>query len=378
MRTERTESGIYFRRGESGSAAYSPYTGSCFAIDPRCDSVVKEWLESCDGEVPYEIKAALGEGWAPTSRRKGRSNGHILPDDNWGFMNSFDGPLVINWLLTGRCSYECPYCYAQDLMNGHCKEPKASDVERIAKNILSFDPLAVVLTGGDPLLSPHLQYAIELLHRRAGVIVDTSGCQLSDEHIESFRNHRVFVRISLDSELSKDSCLLRPMKHGRGEDTGDIALQAISECLSCKVDLGVQTVVTGKNYCDFESLRDKLQRLGVCNWRIMRLADTKETHAVFQKLKLSIVQDRRFIKIIYPKLKSPSDVCKEGVMSVQLVENDVANAVILVSPDGVFYTESAGGSGKPIIDPSNKTKPRKSTLVTTVDMHAHARRYLHE
>lgn len=378
MKTERTKSGIYFRRGNSESTAYSPYTGSFFAIDPQYNSILRKWLDGGHAEVPREIKTALGVGWTPRSKYNSCPNCHILPDENWGFMNSLDSPLVINWFLTGNCAYECPYCYAQDLMNGRCKEPEANDVKRIAKKILSFDPLAVVLTGGDPLLSPHLQYATELLHERTGVIVDTSGFQMNDKHIESFRNHRVFVRISLDSELVKTSGRLRPMKHDHNEDTGDVAIQAISKCLSSGVNLGVQTVVTSKNFGDFLSLENKLQKIGVCNWRLMLLAHTANKSEVERKLHLSKDHNKRFRKNIYPKLKSLSDECKDAAMSVQLTENNVPNAVILVSPDGIFYTESTAGNGKRVIDLSNKTKPSESALVTTVDMHAHARRYLHE
>ena len=210
------------------------------------------------------------------------------------------------------------------------------------------------------------------------MIVDTSGFGINDKQIESFRDHRVFVRISLDSELGKKSSELRPMKDRRDTDTGDIALQSIQKCMSHDVNLGVQTVITAVNYGDLESLGIKLHKLGVCYWRIMLLAHTAETDKVFQKLRFTDTNDTRFRKNIYPKLKGLFDSSKDAAVLVQLAENDVPNAVILVSPDGVFYTESATGNGKRVIDPSNRTKPTEAAMRTNVDMYAHARRYLCE
>ncbi len=377
MKTELTRSGIYIRSGKSGSAVYSPYTGSFFVVDPRYDSDVKSWLNCNHVDIPSSIRTSLGIGWASSLDDNSCPTCRILPNEDWGFMNSFDRPLLINWLLTGNCGYDCPYCYAQDLMNGKCREPRAIDVERIAEKILAFDPLAVVLTGGDPLLSPHLRYAIDLLHRKAGVIVDTSGFRITDEHIESFFRNRVFLRISLDAETVTTNVKLRPMKQNSTIDTGGIAIQALSKCLSRDVNLGIQTVLTRENFGDLESLGLKLLKLGVRNWRLMRVAHTAETDSVLRQLQLTVKNDSRFQRNVFPKLLSLTDTDTGRALSVQLSENDVPNAVILVSPDGVFYTEAPAGRGKQEIDPSNKTKPRISALVTNVDMHAHARRYLY-
>lgn len=57
-------------------------------------------------------------------------------------------PILINWLITGRCPLTCRYCYVEDLMRDEALEPKSVDIERIVESILSLNPLVVVVKGG--------------------------------------------------------------------------------------------------------------------------------------------------------------------------------------------------------------------------------------
>ena len=65
---------------------------------------------------------------------------------------------------------------------------------------------------------------------------------------------------------------------------------------------------------------------------------------------------------------------------MQVVHNKTPNAIILVSPDGTFLTESnvgrEEGGGKVVIDPENPKKPRIKSIFEKIGMHAHAERYL--
>jgi hypothetical protein len=63
-------------------------------------------------------------------------------------------------------------------------------------------------------------------------------------------------------------------------------------------------------------------------------------------------------------------------MVVQIAPNETPNAVILVGPDGTFYTESNTMVAKVILDDESPKRPRLEAILNKVDMAAHARRYL--
>ena len=63
-------------------------------------------------------------------------------------------------------------------------------------------------------------------------------------------------------------------------------------------------------------------------------------------------------------------------MVVQIAPNETPNAVILVGPDGTFYTESTTTVAKVILDHENPKRPRLDAIMSKVNMQKHADRYL--
>ena len=68
-----------------------------------------------------------------------------------------------------------------------------------------------------------------------------------------------------------------------------------------------------------------------------------------------------------------------GKMAVQVADNQIPNAIILVAPDGTFLTEShffTSTVGKIEIDPQSPKEPNLENIHNSVNMHAHIERYL--
>jgi MoaA/NifB/PqqE/SkfB family radical SAM enzyme len=199
-------------------------------------------------------------------------------------------PILINWLITGRCPLACKYCYAEDLMRNEALEPTSADIERIVESILSLNPLVVVVTGGDPLFSGHLAEAVQLLSGKVGIVVDTSGYTFTPKHLELFKRHHVSVRISLDSERPKVNQAQRPLHRAypklarQGIPTAVAAIKTLCQCLEAGLCVTVQTVATKKNANDLVTLGDKLYRLGVRSWRIFKVAPSSATYEGYKRL----------------------------------------------------------------------------------------------
>lgn len=385
-----TKSGIFVRNEiHLGLLTYSPFTGLFYACMEDDKDLLLKWLNNESDQSPsLEYERALGIGWYIDSSKAEYPVPNILPQDSDVWRKAVicaQVPIVINWLMTGNCLLNCEYCYAQDMMHGEYREPDKNNIENIVDAILAQNPLAVVLTGGDPLISPHLEYAIKLLHKKAGIIVDTSGLCFEKKHVELFKKYNVFVRISLDSEIPKINNSMRRLagrKVGGSIEScsATAAFDAIIKCIDNNIKVAVQSVATKRNRSDLISFGDKLFNLGVSGWRILLVAPSKNNYKNYLELRGSDIGVKRFkthiLKIIREKQKKDW----KNRMSIQIAENDVPNAIILVSPDGVFLTESNIKTekcvGKVLIDPVCTNHPRLECIMSSVNMHAHTERYL--
>lgn len=263
-------------------------------------------------------------------------------------------------------------------MRGRIQEPDAAAVKAIAKNIAAQSPLAVVLTGGDPLVSPHLATAIESLSSQAGLIIDTSAYTLTSRHLGLFRDNRVFVRVSLDCESPRIHDVQRPLARSSPKAASSLfrALRGIDMLLNANVEVGVQTVATKLNATELPGLGHKLFRMGVRHWRVLKIAPSQSAHSGFLELAGPRFASGKPYNHVFDHLVQLHQTHWSDRMSLQIATSDVPNAVVLVAPDGTFYTEGNIGTGKVLIDPSASTNPSKDAISQVIDMPAHLRRYL--
>ncbi len=368
----QTKTGLFIRQDSNlGVLIYSPYTGlffSCLEEDEITQKLLN-WLRG--GVEKFEIEKytkSVGAGWYVAKNDALYPPENVLSSSGMKLRSKkSDYPILINWLITYKCSCRCPYCYARDVMMDGL-EPDKVKAKQIANTILSYKPLAVVLTGGDPLCSPNIIPALEELHGKTGIIIDTNGVGITEKHVMLFKQYNVFVRISLDSERPKINNAIRPLKNSGCSLS--LALDCINLCLRNDVSIGIQTVVTKINMSDIEPLSYKLFRLGVTNWRIQMLAN----HSRFDeygKLKPNI---KRYHKNIVKTIGKKNKAGWDETMSIQQINNTISNAVILVSPQGEFLTEF---NGKVAIDEKNRKKPTlKAIRSGTLNLDAHTDRYL--
>lgn len=390
----KTVSGIFIRKEkEFGLIAYSPKTGLIFAVHSSQSNDVTKWLDNPSAPSPSEVyRLSLGAGWATDFQNAKFPRPHLLPDETmWPIVPSLRNPLLINWLITGRCPLSCKYCYAEDLMRKEDWEPDKSDIRRIAESILALKPLAIVLTGGDPLFSPYLEDAIHIINGRAGIIVDTSGYTFGQKHLELFKEYDVVVRISLDSERPKRNQIVRYLhsKYVKSakevKTTGQAALDAILKSLDFGLPIVVQTVATKKNASELVAFGDKLYKLGVHSWRIFEVAYSWIKSDEYERLVGPVTDEGKRIKgrkpggpypFIFKEIHKASIQNWRQSIAVQTTFNSSQNAVILVAPDGKFYTASNINGKKVIIDESHPTSPSIEAINRIVEMQSHVKRYL--
>lgn len=373
---------LKIREEKGGLFIFNNLTGLIYFVSKESSESVIQWLKEPSKHcVSEEFEESLGAGWYRDIRKSNLNNSQVLPDlDKWNSQYP-DYPLAINWFLTGSCPLDCSYCYAEDLMRKNVNNPRLTEVIRIVENILDLNPLVVVITGGDPLMSPYLKDAVKSLHDKVGLILDTSGHQLKPDMAKFLRDYNVSIRISLDSDNPEVNNIQRPLmnkKHQRKRDGIKVELQAIKTCLELDLPLTIQTVLTNRNAASIIEFGEFLVKMGIQIWRIQRLQEPSHKILKDDYRMLNLNSEDRSVDNAIRKLKSRSKSEWKERISVKITENNYSNrnSVILVSPDGKFYTESINTSGKFLIDTENPHTPSRKAILKFINHSGHLVRYL--
>lgn len=366
-----------------GMLIYSPYNSLTYAIHSDFIEATIDFLNgSIDDKLPEEIKKPLLSGRGKNDNSMLYSTNHLLPNSSyWLNYSQPDETITINWFITGKCNFKCGYCYASDLMNDYIKEPIEEEIDNIAEQILKLKPLSVVLTGGEPFVSPHISKAIKLLSKRAGIIIDTNGSIINENLLNMISEHNVVVRISLDSPRPFQNFKHR-IPFNKNEQTYNDILENIIKCLNLGIPVIIQTVVSSINKNELEEFGEILSRLGISGWRLLKVQESRLNTNVYKKLMLGrtkkIIDASKQLDYQLDKLIKIHKLRWSSKMSLQISKNsnNDKNSVILVSPNGEFWTESKIQNAKNLIDIESSKCPFEDAIFKKVSNFSHFSRYL--
>lgn len=240
-----------------------------------------------------------------------------------------------------------------------------------------MNPLAVVLSGGEPLMEKQkIIDVLEIMGGKTGIIIDTNGLLFHKELIPLFIKYNIVIRVSLDSLQNGVNSKIRPQRDKKGDISGvNTIIQNIINYRHAGIPVLVHTVVSSMNKNSLEDLSKQLPRLNVNGWRIftvVRPNDEAKKESFDKLMKVGKVRNmdeaeknlQKEINYFSKRLKSQSD------FSVQILQavNTKKNSVVLVLPDGTLATEGMFKSAKTEID--------KDNLFRKVDLRSHYERYL--
>lgn len=366
----RASCGITLRQDSEAMFGYLPQEGFAFYAPATDFDTIKNLLARKSNKgFPSGYERLSKNGITPFPPNQARHLGN--PDYHWETLPLAERPLVINWMLTGCCNYKCAYCYAQDVMATYKDDLDKDTWQRIIDNIKSYQPLVVVVTGGEPTLSPFFEDTIEQIARFSSVVVDTNGTNLTHDHAHIFKKYNVHVRISIDSNRPSTNIKSRkPKKLNSGTVNFDNIWKNLILLSRMKIPVTVNTVATTYNYDDIISLSCSLKKFNIKKLRV-RLVENSKTITNYKQL---LGNDRRVNRFITYTSRPMAD---DMSIPIYLSTSRQRNSVILVAPSGYFCTESQFvEQGKILIDPDNPQKPSLDAIRRRVDMHAHSSRYL--
>lgn len=287
-------------------------------------------------------------------------------------------PLTINWLISNSCTHKCPYCYADDVVN-NISIVLNNDIEKTASNILLNNPLNVVLSGGEPLLNNNIDEIIKLLVNKTGITIDTNGhCfEKMKDLLPLIVENNIHVRVSLDTIRIKEMFKTRPLheKTISNIESMNRTMNTIEILIENNVNFTIQTVLTKSNANDLESMGDKLCKMGVKVWRIFELQISDSNRDKCKSIMFDTDSDNieRKNKFFMRKFMTKNNW--ENMMTITTPANGDKNNVILVLPDGAFYTQAKHNIGKVLIDSEHPYLPTKDAL-SYLSWGAHFDRYI--
>ena len=371
-----TKCGLFVRHHEGfGSFVFSPYSGCFYAISDAYTPELNEFCKKISNSLPDRLVKHLSMGWdIPGSQG-------IFDVENWlPHKSAFNGqlpknqPLVVNWLISSKCNCKCKYCYACDVIDRGI--PHESE-ETVLESIMSLHPLAIVLSGGEPMIEvDRIKKIISAIGKRAGVIVDTNGLIYDAAAAKLFKKNKAVLRVSLDSLSDKINRLSRPLKNDKKETSCvQTIIHNIAKYRSLGIPVIIQTVLSPINKTSLEDMYKQLSRLGVNGWRILLVSPPNESGQKSVYEELMKYGKPQSIEAAYQLMIKDLSIFRNKVRStnifpVQIVEHVQVkrNSVLLVLPDGRLATED--------LFQSSKIDVEIDDIFSKVDRTSHYERYL--
>ena len=373
----KSKRGIYLRmHPKFGTLIFSPYSGLFLAVARQFSEDVEKYCnnESCNlpekiinhlniGNEEYKCVPFKVEKWLPS--KDFFSDIDELPNDQ---------PIVLNWLVSNKCNCNCTYCYAGDVID---KEFEDVDVKKTAAELLKMNPLAIVLSGGEPLLEEmKLKDILNTIGNKTGILLDTNGLIYPQNIIPLLKKYNVVVRVSLDSLSNKVNSAIRPQRNKKN-DISNVAtiVENIQLYRKAGITVLVHTVLSTMNKKHIEDLATQLPLLDINGWRIFTVVRPNDN-----------AKKDSFDKLMrYGKIKSIDDAEKNiqkeltrferkfqssSLFHIQILRSSTTkrNSVVLVMPDGKLMTEGMFKSAKTIID--------IDAIFKKVDLRSHYERYI--
>ena len=380
------------RKDEFGGICYVPQRDDIFAADARVFDLLTRlgtaWIEARpELHGAYTKLAALGICETdPATPEVAYSGPSFL--GKFEEIPTISEPLVVNCFSTAFCPLKCVYCHADDLMAKArtTERDDGSEIDNVVATASMFPAMVAVITGGDPLTRPHR--AAKLISRLAlqkPLVLDTSGVGALDELLPALKEHRVHVRVSLDS-VGPANDSVRPIdgRYFVGESPSRVyALRTIEECLAEGLDVTVQTVVSNRNenVDELRQLRDMLVGMGVQHWVLhitVEGGSARRMENAFRRKKGRGIVPHR--PKVYQQLATLISETRANRYKLDIRctdTNTTPNSVLLIDSKGDLYTEGYAHVGKVQLFNAASARP---DLVRAKWMHidrfGHAKRYL--
>lgn len=272
-------------------------------------------------------------------------------------------PVSMCWLIEENCNLDCIYCYSSHKF----MENNDINYRKIVDGILSYKPVSIVLTGGEPTLNKNLMSILKYIDGRFVTIIDSNGTTDIWYTLMPFLKNAV-VRISIDSINPQIIQKVRPGK----KMSASLELVKISNNIDMlvnnKIPIIVQTVLTSYNVNCLDDVYSYLVKHKVQRWYLSCVK--QPTNNQISAVKLAVSQDSLLDlkeKIIYWN--------NEGMITTLSQEvDDGKGSRVFIEKSGKYYVDTIQ-KGKQYVG-VNPNNPTLKEIIDTIDVNKHYNLYL--
>lgn len=179
------------------------------------------------------------------------------------FFNFHKTLIVAEFDLTNKCNNRCPKCCG---INENNKELTKEQIDNIIDGLNAIECKGVILSGGgEPLISPHFEYALKKL-RSYGIKcgVNSNGLALNSDLARLIAENCEYLRISLDAATPE----IYKITHGMEEVSFSKTLKNIENFAKIKneinsnISFGIGFLTSKETACDMEAFVKLSRDLG--------------------------------------------------------------------------------------------------------------------
>ncbi|MFP5131024.1 radical SAM protein [Phocaeicola coprocola] len=175
-------------------------------------------------------------------------------------------PIVLDLMVSNQCNLKCKYCIAY---YGKSYSEKCTILDKdkqtlLTNNIIDSNVVSLLISGGEPTLNPQLPSFLKKISNTAILILlDTNGTIIQDDLMQILREHKVTLRISLDS-INKDI-------HNENRGLFDKTMENLDLFLKNSFDVRINTVLHKENFNQLTAVGNWLVKNKILNWHIFKL-----------------------------------------------------------------------------------------------------------
>lgn len=159
-------------------------------------------------------------------------------------------PPFVTWEITAECNHNCLYCYNDKEGAGSGCGGDEKRLDEIADFIIAHKPVAVSISGGEPLLiyEEVKRQIVNFVNHGIHVSVYTNGSLITDEMAKFFANYKVRLMVSFPSADREEFQMVV-----RNQYTYDSVIKGFDLLKKYQADFRANIVMTGINAASVEA-----------------------------------------------------------------------------------------------------------------------------